>query len=1037
VRGRRHRRVAWNPALSALVMVGAAAVAGAARTAVPHPESERVIIRLADRGGARAGLMMAVLGAPFTLDARHERVVEGLRAIHAQSLADASQALSAAEGAGALRTIDRLWIVNAVVAEVDPAWIERLDADPSIAEIVPDRRIALDASAAEADATRPSGIVAARDPAARASADPVPELVRLRVPEVWAQGITGQGVIVANVDTGVNGEDDTFGDRWRGRLAGSDATWFAPVMLTVFPEDDFSIGSGHGSATMGILTGGEESYGVAFDATWIAGDAFENGEGYVSNVLKIYEWMTDPDGDPATRLDVPDVINNSFGIREFDDEGNLICDSIFDDAIDALEAAGAIVIWSAGNEGANGVTSPGSRADSPVNAFSVGSVDANDQPAADTGLGPSACGGPFATKPEVVAPGVDIMTRTLFNQFTTVSGTSFSTPMVGGVLALMRSKNPTITPEAAKAILLETARDLGTPGDDNTFGNGLVDANAAVGRVDRPAQPLARLVGFRQPELLAGKVAPAGVEDAFVLRPGGSHALIPVLTNHGPAIPGTTAVLSSSTAGVTVTQASLALEPAGTGAFFGPGEGSSFGVDVDASVAPGARIVLDLAIQGAPVGPFRMVLLAGDPIAGTFATHDRGQVRLTVTNFGGLGYYTGLHESTFVLRGNGFRFPPGSPNWLFHGGFMAGVAADRLSDEIPYGEDTQNATDWFPLPGFPIGIGEAAGGQRIVSLYDDRHAIRPLGLRIRQESFAFGEPDEDSFVVLQYILTNTNSQTLGGVRVGLFTDWDLPGTTGEPRETAGWDPSRRLGFVEGSQAGQPALGVVWLDDAPLAQITYAALTRADIVAGAAGNPAEVGPIPAEAPDLFTGEFSDVEKWEALTSGQSRTSLTASQDVYQVIGVGPLTLAGGATDTVAVALVAASDRATLQAAAETARETYFTRILGTEPPPPPPPPAAVVLEQNFPNPFRAGEATTISYALPPAVNGGGEVDALLAVYDVLGRRVRTLVDGPVIPGEGAATWDGRDETGALVPSGVYIVRLATAGSERTVRVLVVR
>jgi hypothetical protein len=620
----------------------------------------------------------------------------------------------------------------------------------------------------------------------------------------------------------------------------------------------------------------------------------------------------------------------------------------------------------------------------------------------------------------------------LFNDFRSVSGTSFSTPLVAGVLALMRSKDPNITPESAKTILLDTAVDLGIPGDDNDSGEGLVDAEAALARVDRPSQQIARLVGFTEPAS-AAKFGLSGIEDALVLRPGTSVSLIPLLTNHGASVPQTTAVLSSPTAGITITRSSIPLTPAGPGGVFEPVDSSTFGVDVGTSVSPGADIVLDMTIQGAQIGPFRMILKAGDPVEGTFATHDRGQVRLTVTNFGGFGFYTGIHQSGFLLRGNGFRFPVTSENWLFHAGLMVGVGANQLSDDVPYGEDTQNATDWFPLAGSPMVVDEAAGGQRITARYDDRHALAPLGVDVRQESFAFAEQGEDTFVLLQFVLTNTSSQTIGGLRAGLFADWDLPDGSGGVAETVDWDPSRRLGLVAGTQVGQPALGVVWLDDAPLAQISFAALTRAEIVSSTVGNPG-TALVPAEAPDLFSGEFSDQEKWNALTSGQTQTSVTQPQDAFQIIGRGPLTLGVGASDTVAVALVAGADRPALQAAAESAREAYFNRVLGVPPPPPPPPPTAIALDQNFPNPFRIGQQTTIPFTVT-GIGGAARVE--LIVYDLLGQRVRTLVDGDVIAGEQAATWDGQADSGVFVPAGVYVVRLVTGGAEQTIRVLVAR
>lgn len=1007
-----------------VLLAALALLAAAPAVAQETPDGKRrSIVVLAD-GVERARLLAEATAEPVPLDIRHERVVRGLRSIHERSRAAAGGAIAAATAAGALVEIDRLWIANVVVAEVDPAWIPILEADPAIAAVVPDRRLTLGS---------PSPAVVA----AGAPADPTDDLVQIRVPEAWAEGARGQGTIVANTDTGVNGEDDTMRDRWRGLFAGSDASWFAPIAKTVFPvDDDRLLSNGHGTATMGVLTGGDASFGVAYEATWVAGDVFEDDEGFVSNSIAILQWLADPDGDPTTTSDVPDVVSNSYGLTDLEPGTNRIrCDPIFNDAIDAVEAAGAIVVWSAGNEGSRGVTSPANRADSPVNAFAVGAVDGLNRPLTSSGRGPSECGGPFATKPEVVAPGLSITTRSRFNEFIQLTGTSFSTPMVAGVFALMRSKNPTITPEAAKAIALETAMDLEAPGDDNVTGRGIVDAAAAVARVERPTQPLARLVGFRPPDE-AAKVVPAGIEESLILRPGGLHALAPLLTNHGPAIPASIAVLSSPTPGVTVPANQVPLAGAATGAFFGPTGGQAFTVEIDPDVVPGAPVVLDVAVQGAAIGPFRLMVPAGQPIEGGFATHDRGRVRLSVNNFGGLGYYTGLHDRGFVLRGQGFRFPPQSDNWLFHAGFMAGTGPERLSDGVPYGENTQNASDWSPVFGFPITVDEAAGGQRISVAFDDRRAIDPLHLRVRRESFAFDEAGEDGFVILQYVVTNVGDEPLDGLRLGLFADWDLPGPAGDPGETAGWDPSRRLGFFEGPLAGQPAVGVAWLDEAAGDEISYRILLRDEVLESTAGDPVgQRAPAPAEAPPPFGGEFSDVEKWDALAGGQTDTRVDAGQDLYQVIGVGPRRLEPGAVDTVAVALVAAESRAVLEAAAVAAREAYFVRVLGTDPPPPPSSPDALRLEQNFPNPIRPGERTTIRFAIHEAGAAPG-ADFDFAVYDVAGRRVRTLVEeGDVFPGEQAISWDGLDASGRPVPAGVYVVRLRAGGQERSIRVLV--
>jgi hypothetical protein len=78
------------------------------------------------------------------------------------------------------------------------------------------------------------------------------------------------------------------------------------------------------------------------------------------------------------------------------------------------------------------------------------------------------------------------------------------------------------------------------------------------------------------------------------------------------------------------------------------------------------------------------------------------------------------------------------------------------------------------------------------------------------------------------------------------------------------------------------------------------------------------------------------------------------------------------------------------------------------------PSGYALDQNYPNPFNP--ETRIEFSLPRA----GQVD--LSIYDVLGRKVRTLVFGPMEAGRHSTTWNGRDDNGSTTASGVYFYRL---------------
>lgn len=90
---------------------------------------------------------------------------------------------------------------------------------------------------------------------------------------------------------------------------------------------------------------------------------------------------------------------------------------------------------------------------------------------------------------------------------------------------------------------------------------------------------------------------------------------------------------------------------------------------------------------------------------------------------------------------------------------------------------------------------------------------------------------------------------------------------------------------------------------------------------------------------------------------------------------------------------------------------------------------LTLAQNYPNPFSisASSSTTISYSLPRS----GTVT--LKVYSLLGNEVRTLIQGVQEPGSHSAQWDGRDNSGNLLPPGMYLYKLMSGKESQTRRI----
>ncbi len=199
-------------------------------------------------------------------------------------------------------------------------------------------------------------------------------------PVLWNSGYTGQGVVVATMDTGVDVLHPDLSASWRGGTN----SWFDPNNEHATPFDQ----QGHGTMSMGIIIGataGGSNIGVAPGAKWISVKIFNDaGNASLSGVHEGFQWLLDPDGNPATD-DAPDVVSNSWDL----DGSTNKCVTEFEPDIQALRASGIAVVFSAGNSGSYPSSSV-----SPANypeGFAVGAVDATLTIASFSSRGPSAC----------------------------------------------------------------------------------------------------------------------------------------------------------------------------------------------------------------------------------------------------------------------------------------------------------------------------------------------------------------------------------------------------------------------------------------------------------------------------------------------------------------------------------------------------------------------------------------------------------------------------------------------------------------------
>ncbi|BBM83225.1 S8 family peptidase [Candidatus Uabimicrobium amorphum] len=333
---------------------------------------------------------------------------------------------------GYVKDIKVFWLANAVSLTAKREAIEELVMQPEV------HLISLDA------------IQSMIQPFGSLDSAQVPwglEYIKSR--EVNAKGFTGQGVTVAVVDTGLDTDHPAFSPQQiRTDLCKS----FVPGEPTV--ED----GNGHGTHCAGTVA--SQLYGVAPGASLIGVKVLSaTGSG---------SWTAVMEGVQYSALHA-DVISMSLGGRA-NPNGNVVEDAV-ENAIDN----GIVVVIAAGNEGPfmQTIGTPGC----VKKAITVGAIDNKGELAYFSSRGVSVYLDP---KPDMVAPGVDVLSAWKNGGTNTISGTSMATPHVAGLVALMLSKAKGMKPQGVKNILMATTN--GTK-KENWYGEGTVQCDLAMSKV--------------------------------------------------------------------------------------------------------------------------------------------------------------------------------------------------------------------------------------------------------------------------------------------------------------------------------------------------------------------------------------------------------------------------------------------------------------------------------------------------------------------------------------------------------------------------
>lgn len=414
-----------------------------------------------------------------TRQARYQAVKDLLKPFAEENQRGILAYLESERAKGNASRIRTLWIVNVLAVDATPEVIHSLALRADVSELNYNPKVPVfdlpDTLPAEA-----GNIMSAIECGVSA----------MRAPQVWNQGITGRGAVIAVIDTGAClTHPDLVNQLWRnpGEVPGNgrddDGNGFVDDINgwnfdanNNNPNDT----NGHGSHTAGSVVGD----GTQGTQCGMAPDA-------AAMILKVGVTFSD-EMDVWSAMQYAANMNAhaysmSLGWPHSRNPVRTTWRNIARNAI----AMGTQGVIAAGNEGSccrpfDAVRTPG---DVPE-IITVGATDCNMDIASFSSWGPVTWQNvsgyndwpyqPGKIKPTVSAPGVNTISHRFCSGYTQMSGTSMATPHVAGAVALMIEANPNLTPEQIKDIVMRAAIDRGTAGFDNVYGMGFLDAFNAV-----------------------------------------------------------------------------------------------------------------------------------------------------------------------------------------------------------------------------------------------------------------------------------------------------------------------------------------------------------------------------------------------------------------------------------------------------------------------------------------------------------------------------------------------------------------------------
>jgi hypothetical protein len=626
------------------------------------------------------------------------------------------------------------------------------------------------------------------------------------------------------------------------------------------------------------------------------------------------------------------VINCSWGGGGFSQYGQ--------DVINYATSKGALVVAAAGNSNSSSDFFPASYR----NVISVAAVNFDDRKASYSNYGYSI---------DVSAPGTALYNTWASNTYAYLSGTSMASPLVAGIAGLVKAKYPNFTPE-------QVGEKIRVGCDDNYSVNSVYRYMLGKGRVNawRALQDSIN-TSVRMLSYQLNDNAPLGNGNE-ILEANEQADIKITFKNILNSTSNLTISLTSLTSGITVLNGSFNAGSKSTGEVFN-NYSSPFRIQASSSIGYDANVRLLLTFSDGAYSDWQIINFIANP---SYAVLNNSTISITIGSKGNLAF----NDYPTNSQGQGFKYK-NSSNLLFEGALIVGTSSTKISDVARNQSGNAQNQDFIiisPIKSFIPGTVSDLQGLSVFN--DDGAGSNKIGVKVILNSYLYSSNPNTDFVILHYKFINTTATQISNFHAGLFFDWDLINNSGLD-DIAMWDNTNKMGYVY----NQPGTTPYYVGSALLSHTNYH--FRAILNAGGDGGWG-----------IYDG-FTDSEKWDAISSGVSKTQAGAG-DVSFVVASGPFTINPNDTLNVAFVVLAGNNLSHLQSNLNYAKQKWNQIITNVEEKLP------VIydykLYQNYPNPFNP--TTKIKYSIKERNS------VIIKLYDVIGREIAILFDGIKDAGE---------------------------------------